>query len=260
MKSSVIKYFGGKAYLADWVLSHAPPHTKYVEPFFGSGAVLFAKDPAGVAEVVNDLRGDLINFWQVLRDPRQYEEFVRVIEATPMCEAIWDQASNTEGDSVQAAINFFIRFRQSREGKAKSFCTPTRRTRRGMEENVSSWWSAVDGLDVAHARLSRVLIFNRDAVDVIQQNDGQETFFYLDPPYLHETRVSKSVYQCEMSVEQHVRLLDVLKGLEGKFLLSGYPSELYDAYGWERIDRVIDNKSSAAKQKPKKTECLWKNF
>jgi DNA adenine methylase len=133
-----------------------------------------------------------------------------------------------------------------------------------MNEQVSAWLSAIEGLPEAHFRLSQVVIFCEPAVKLIAQEDDPHTFFYCDPPYLKQTRVTPTVYSCEMSDEEHQQLLDTLGGIEGKFLLSGYPHPLYDAaaekYNWFRTDIEIDNKASSQKTKPKKTECLWSNY
>jgi DNA adenine methylase len=199
----------------------------------------------------------------------------RRVEATPFSQLLFNavamaQATEYHGNgtpeenSVNAAYSFFIKYRQSRQGLGKDFATLSRnRTRRGMNEQVSSWISAIEGLPEAHERLKRVVILNDDAVKVIKQQDGKNTLFYCDPPYLHETRVTTGDYEREMRTEQHAELLKTLGGIEGKFILSGYPSELYrrfeDRYGWRCDEIKIDNKASSKKTKDIKTECLWMN-
>lgn len=274
-----IKWHGGKHYLAKRIIDLMPPHTHYVEPYFGGGSVLLAKDPEGVSEVVNDINSELAHFWQVLAQPSEFERFRRVVEATPFAEKVFDDAiekgvqlaklfdDRIPGgvDRIKRAVWFFIRARQSRQGLMRDFATLSRnRTRRGMNEQASSWLTAIEGLPDVHARLKRVVILNRPALDVITQQDGERTLFYLDPPYLHETRATTGEYAHEMTEADHQALLDVLVGVEGKFILSGYPSTLYDNYafrcGWqcERIE--IDNKASSAKDKEIKMECLWMNY
>ena len=133
-----------------------------------------------------------------------------------------------------------------------------------MNEQVSSWLSAVEGLADAHMRLQRVAIFCEDAPAIIRREDGEQTFYYCDPPYITRTRVVKNAYAREMTDAQHEDLLQALGGVKGKFLLSGYRSPLYDAaakrFGWRRTDITIDNKASAKKVKPTKVECLWANY
>lgn len=267
--SPPLKWHGGKHYLASQIIELFPRHIHYVEPFFGGGAVFLAKPERWIAnhsEVINDLNGELTNFWSVLKDPKQFEEFRRIAEATPMSQPEWEAACERNSElPVQRAIDFFVRYRQSRQGLGTSFATMSRsRTRRGMNEQVSSWLSAVEGLPDAHARLKRVVIFNEDAVTVIAREDSPDTFFYCDPPYVHDTRATADAYEFEMNDQAHGSLLETLGQLTGKFMLSGYRCEAYDAaatrYGWRRVDIEIDNKSSVAKVKPIKTECLWMNY
>ena len=270
--SPPLKWHGGKHYLAKQIISLMPKHVHYVEPFFGGGAVLLAKEYEGVSEVVNDLNGELTNFWKVLSSESQFPKFLRFAESAPFCEEQWEKTGtpsivlrdDPEGDR-RSALSFFIRARQSRQGLMKDFATLSRnRTRRGMNEQVSSWLTAIEGLPEVHARLKRVVILNRPAVEVIKQQDGPETFFYCDPPYMHETRVTTKDYAHEMGEAEHAGLLGLLSAIEGKFILSGYPSSLYskvaEKAGWHRVDIAIDNKASSKATKEIKTECLWMNF
>ena len=261
---------GGKHYLAKWIIGHMPDHTHYVEPYFGGGSVLLQKDYQGVSEVVNDLNSELTCFWSAMTNPEVFEQFKRHVEGMPLSEQVFEEAGyylqQTElRDAVATAVAFFVRARQSRQGLMKDFATMSRnRTRRGMNEQVSSWLTAIEGLPDIHARMKRVAVMNRPAIDLIRQQDGPNTLFYLDPPYAHETRVTTSDYKCEMSANDHAELLTWLAGIKGKFLLSGYPSELYEhhrkAHGWHVVSREIDNKASAKKVKDKKIECLWANY
>ncbi|MFT5527073.1 MAG: DNA adenine methylase [Pirellulaceae bacterium] len=269
--------------MADWIISHMPPHLHFVEPFFGGGAVLLARDPnrdwmghkgdklpshlRGCSEVVNDVSLELTNFWRVLQDRDLFAAFKHSVNLIPFSSVEWNDAGVSKEDAgpVAQAVAFFVRARQSRQGLMKDFATLSRnRTRRRMNEQVSSYFSAIEGLDDIHARLAKVVIVNDDACQVITQQDGQHTLFYCDPPYLHETRASKDAYQHEMSRAAHEQLLKTLSVIEGKFMLSGYPSELYDRFakenGWRREEREIDNKASSRKSKEVKLECLWLNY
>jgi DNA adenine methylase len=260
--------FNGK--LAKWIIGLMPPHVCYVEPFFGGGSVLLHKKPEGVSEVVNDLNSELINFWAVLRSTEWFAEFKRCVEAVPFSEAMFDDAKNPlfaelSSGAVDRAVRFFIRCRQSRQGLQKDFATLSKnRTRGGMNEQVSAWLTAVDGLADVHARLKRVVILNQPAVEVIRKADVDTTMFYLDPPYLHETRSTTGEYKHEMDTVDHHELLSVLAGIKGKMLLSGYRSKLYDDFAsrnnWNRHDFQIPNNASSSASKETKTECLWANF
>ncbi len=250
-----LKWHGGKRYLAPWILAHMIRHVHYVEPFAGGLAVLLAKEFEGVSEVVNDSDGHLMNFWRVLASEKKFADFVRIVQATPFSQEVFlnAEAMGDTDDSVERAVHFFVRCRQSRQGLCKDFATLSKnRTRRNMNEQVSSWLTAVEGLAEVHDRLKRVVMLNDDAVAIIRKEDSPNTLFYLDPPYLHETRVTTQDYSQEMTEHDHARLIAALSGIEGKFLLSGYPSALYDdaaaLNGWYRVEREIDCKASGAKE------------
>ena len=269
--ASPLKWHGGKHYLASKIVALMPPHLHYVEPYAGGLSVLLAKDPEGVSEIVNDIDGDLTMFWDVLQRPDTFAEFVRQMEATPFSESSWKWAGRVLRMSrpglatPERAAAFFVRCRQSLAGRMKNFAPLSRtRTRRGMNEQVSAWLQAVEGLPEVHARLKRVVILNRDALDVIRQQDGPDTLFYLDPPYLHETRATTGEYAYEMNAGQHDELLTLLRPVRGKFLLSGYRSDLYDARadfaGWSRVDFDLPNNAAGGKSKRRMTESVWANF
>lgn len=270
--ASPLRWHGGKSYLASKIVTMMPPHLHYVEPYAGGLSVLLAKDPEGVSEVVNDLNGELTNFWSVLRSACDFQVFRYLCFLTPFCEKTWQECEQMIDDlqprkelRIERAWAFFVTCRQSLAGRMDTFSPITRnRTRRGMNEQVSAWLSAVEGLPEVHARLQRVLILNHDALDVIRQQDGPQTLFYLDPPYLHETRATTGEYQHEMTAEQHEKLLLCLTKLKGRFMLSGYRSELYDQYaeldGWHRVDFDLPNNSAGGRKKRRVTECVWMNF
>src|SRR5579859_8049086 len=88
-----LKWHGGKHYLAPKIVALMPPHLHYVEPYFGGGSVLLAKDPEGVSEVVNDLNYELTEFWLALQDPEAFGRFWGLSKATPFSETEWKIAS-----------------------------------------------------------------------------------------------------------------------------------------------------------------------
>lgn len=266
-----IKYHGGKSGLAKRIVSMMPPHRNYVEPFFGGGSVFFEHDSKDCCEVINDRAGMVANFWRTLRDPSKFAEFLRMVQAAPVSEPDFHRAmglilrSGYIEFSVKEAVDFFILARQSLGGRLDSFAPISReRLRRGMCEQVSSWMSAIAGLPAVHARLARVAILCRPAIAVVNAMDSEDTLFYLDPPYLQSTRMSREVYQFEMSEGEHSALLVRLGTIKGKLILSGYRSDLYDgmaeAYGWGRIDIDVPNNAASGKSKRRMTECLWMNF
>src|SRR5262245_5107806 len=262
-----LKVHGGKHYLAPQIVRLMPPHVTYIEPFFGGGAVLLAKDPDGIAEIANDLNGDLTTFWSVLRDEAAFAALIRRAEATPFCEAAWEEADKllaTSRDPTARAWAFFVRCRQSLAGRMKDFATfSTTRTRRRMGEQASAWLTAIEGLSAVHDRMKRVQIANRPAVDVIRQHDGPATLTYADPPYLHETRTAPKAYGAfEMTPADHEELLGVLLRCRGKVLLSGYRNGLYDnvLHDWTRHEFTLPNNAAGGKAKRTMVECVWCNF
>jgi DNA adenine methylase len=250
-----------------------PSHTHYVEPYFGGGAVLLAKAPEGVSEVVNDIDGLLTNFWRCLQSRFAFGRFKRLCEATPFSEEEWRRADEYlkekqwqhSGETWTVAHAFFVCCRQSLAGRMDTFASLSKtRTRRGMNEQASAWLTAIEGLPAVHARLKRVAILTGEALDVIRQQDGEKTLFYCDPPYLKETRVAGDVYRHEMTDKQHSVLLHQLTSIRGKFLLSGYRSEKYDSvadeYGWRRVDFDLPNNAAGGKAKRRMTESVWMNY
>jgi DNA adenine methylase len=268
------------------VIELMPPHLHYVEPYFGGGQVLFARDPAdrrlwwpepdsdgrpckGVSEVVNDLHADLMNLYAVLKDPATFEQLRRRLELTLHSQAEWEAARDLLTDHgagpVERAAALFTFCRQSLSARMKNFApTVRKRLRGGRNDGVNAWWNAVDGLGAVHLRLRNVKILCRPALDVIRAEDTPATLFYADPPYEPSTRTATKVYDFEMTEAQHRQLLDVLGAVRGKFLLSGYRSEMYDAaalrHGWRRTDIDMPNNAAGGKTKRRMVECVWLNF
>jgi DNA adenine methylase len=222
----------------------------------------------GVNEVINDLNGDLVNFYRVLKDSASFGRLRQRLELTLFSEAAWEAArrllSGPDGDPVQRAAALFTLYRMSLGARGDTFA-PTVRTRLRGDRNdaVNAWWSAVDGLDAVHERLRNVRVLCRPALDVIAQEDTPATLCYLDPPYVPSTRVAKKVYgPYEMSEADHLQLLDLLQTLKGKVMISGYPSQLYDDVLAGRTRHVVDlpNNAAGGTTKGRETEVLWCNY
>jgi DNA adenine methylase len=268
-----IKRHGGKSYLAPKLVELFPSHTRYLEPFFGGGSVLLARSGENVAEFVNDLELNLSHFWYVLGSADLFDEFARKVSCTPFSEEVFEAAKQRLKSRVihgiarmpvDAAVDFFIVNRQSRQAIGKCFATPTRRLRRGMNEQVSAWLSGVEGLFEVHQRLARVEVRCKPAVEFIRELDSEESFAYCDPPYVPDTRTAKSTYQHEMTIGDHQELLNTLATIKGKFMLSGYPSEMYDdwaaVHGWNIVDFDLPNNASSKSTKERKIERVWMNY
>lgn len=263
-KRIVFGWYGGKFSHLEWLLPQLPSSHHYCEPFSGSAAVLLNRDPSPV-ETYNDIDGEVVNFFRVLRD--QHEELVRVIGLTPFSREEFHLAIKgpTEGiTDIERARRFYIRARQARTGLAQTAtlgrwanCKNTSRS--GMSGVVSRWLGGVEALaEIAH-RLLRVQIENRPAVDTISLYDDRKTLFYCDPPYLHETRGDRKAYGFEMDSEEHERLAECLRTCRGKVAISGYRCQAMDEWfqDWRRFDAPAKNCHSIKKMRQ---ECLWMNF
>ena len=187
---SPIQWFGGKQGLAPKLLPLIPEHRTYVEPFGGGASLLLIKEPSPV-EVYNDLDSDLVNFFRVLRDPRQFTEFYNRAWLTLFSREEHDFCRlhlNEDPDPVERARRFFVLARFSFSGIiGNSFGTNVTSSSRGMAQHVSSYRSILCIISAIAERLSRIEIEQRDFRRILSMYDTEHTFFYLDPPYVPST-------------------------------------------------------------------------
>ena len=265
-KNKVIPFgwYGGKFNHLDWLRPLLPEAHHYCEPFGGSGAVLLNRSPSPV-ETYNDLDGEVVNFFRVLREQR--DELIAQIALTPFSrEEYFIAVSNLKQEltALERALRFFIRARQSRSGLAQTAslgrwanCKNT--SRAGMSGVVSRWLGSVEGLPEIAIRLLRVQIENRPATDVIALYDDKETLFYCDPPYPHDSRGDTKSYGFEMADADHVELSNSLHRIRGKAAVSGYQCDLLnDLYSDWNLHLAPPKQSHAIKQI--RQEALWTNF
>jgi DNA adenine methylase len=260
----VFGWYGGKFSHLEWLLPLLPTCRQYCEPFSGSAAVLLNRDPSQV-ETYNDVDGDVVNFFRVLRD--RQDEFIRAITLTPFSREDYYIAiyGKTTGISdLERARRFYIRARQTRTGLAQTAtlgrwanCKNT--SRAGMSGVVSRWLGGIGCLEEIAERLLRVQIENRPAVDVVKLYDDPGTLFYCDPPYLHATRGDNKAYGFEMDEEEHVALARALNECRGMVAVSGYRCDLMDELynGWRRFDAPVKQCHSVKKARQ---ESLWMNY
>jgi len=256
---SLLRWYGGKHYLAGRIVSVMSQHRVYVEPYGGAAAVLLNKLPSEV-EVYNDLDGRLVRIFRVLRD--HPEVFLYKLALTPYAENEWQACHEPSDDEVEQARRDYVLIRQSFAGRGESFAYSRTRSRSGMADVVSGFLSAVAQIPQVVERLRRVQIMQREALEVIALFDSPETLFYCDPPYLPETVKERNQYLISMSRDDHERLLEALLQVRGKVILSGYPSPLYDEKlsSWYRLECDIACHAQSGKQKQRKTEVLWLNY
>lgn len=257
-------WYGGKFNHLNWLLPLLPEATHYCEPFAGSAAVLLNRKPASV-ETYNDIDGEVVNFFRVLRDSQ--EDLIRAIGLTPFSREELRIAveESIEGLSeLERARRFFVRARQVRTGLAQTatagrwaHCKLT--SRAGMAGAVSRWLGSVEGLSEIVQRLLRIQIENAPAIEVIQRYDSEETLFYCDPPYPHDSRGDIHAYGYEMTDTQHQELAEVLNNARGKVALSGYRCKLLDKLykNWNCVE--APSKQCLSVKKPR-TEILWVNY
>jgi DNA adenine methylase len=257
-------WYGGKFSHLNWLLPLLPKAQHYCEPFAGSAAVLLNREPAPI-ETYNDIDGEVVNFFRVLRD--QKEELIEAIGLTPFSRAEFELAfsqAETPVSDLERARRFFVLARQVRTGLAQrasagrwAHCVLT--SRAGMAGAVSRWLGSVEGLSEIVQRLLRVQIENASVIEVIKRYDSEQTLFYCDPPYPHESRGDNKAYAYEMLDQDHHKLAEVLRHVRGKVAISGYHCALMDELykDWRCIEAPVKNCHSI--KKPRQ-EVLWINY
>ena len=257
-------WYGGKYCHLAWLLPLLPRCHHYCEPFGGSAAVLLNREPSPV-ETYNDIDGDVVNFFRVLRD--QTDRLLRAIALTPFSREEFNIACSGDGEEaseLERARRFFVRARQVRTGLAQTAsvgrwanCKNTSRS--GMSGVVSRWLGSVGMLPDIAERLLCVQIENRPAVEVVRLYDHDETLFYCDPPYPHEARGDDKAYGYEMTDEEHVQLASTLSRVQGMVAVSSYRCDLMDELyrDFKRHDAPI--KTCHSVKRPRQ-EALWVNY
>lgn len=251
----IVRYHGGKWELASWIIAQFPKHRIYCEPYSGGASVLLQKSRS-YAEVYNDLDGEIVNLFQVARD--RGGELLAAIQATPFSRVEYFAAFDAAADHLEQARRTVIRSHMGFAGSAthgnvtgfRSFSTNS------GSHPASQWREFPNCLQAIVKRLQGVVIENRDALEVISQQDTPGTLFYVDPPYVPATRDPGGDYRHELTASDHTALLVALQAVKGMVILSGYPSEEYDAAlsGWTRVER-----KALAEGARERTEVLWMN-
>lgn len=258
----VVRYHGGKWMLAEWIIAHQPKCRIYVEPFGGAGSVLLRR-PRAYAEVYNDLDASMVNLFRVVRD--RGEDLVRALELTPYSRAEYRATFQPcPDDPVEWARRTVARSFMGFGSNAlqDSVLSGFRQTsNRSGTTPAHDWRNYPDRLTATIERLRGVVIEQRDALEVIAAQDTPDTLFYCDPPYVFSTRALKKMhgrhgYNHELTDEQHRALAEVLTGVAGMVVLSGYHSPLYDElYGeWQSFER-----DALADGASRRREVLWVN-
>ena len=258
-------WYGGKFSHLVWLLPLLPRCHHFCEPFAGSAAVLLNREPSPV-ETYNDLDGEVVNFFRVLRN--QKTKLVRAIALTPFSREEFSIACeiDTNLGPLERARRFYIRARQVRTGLAQTAslgrwanCKNT--SRAGMSGVISRWLGGVEALPIIAERLLRVQIENRPAEQVIKLYDSEKTLFYCDPPYVHDTRGDNKAYGYEMTDDEHRSLASILNNVQGLVAISNYDcrlmNELYPKPKWKK---TIGPTKTIHSTKGNRREVLWTNY
>lgn len=254
----ILKYPGAKWNCANWIIGHFPAHMHYVEPFFGSGAVFFNKAPAR-HEVINDLSGDVVNLFRVIRDDG--ERLAALIEMTPWAREEFELSYQPSDDPMERARRFVVRnFQGHKNGTLQDhYASSGWRSAgpSGQSKDYPGEWSKLPNkLRAVVKRIKTAEIERQDALKCIVRHATNDTLIYADPPYPQGVRSFDSYYAHEMTDTDHLTLLDALDAHPGPVVLSGYHCALYDdrlAHWSTRERRVQAEKGNT------RTEVLWLN-
>ena len=260
---NVLKYPGSKWNIASQIVDLIPKHHSYVEPFFGSGAVLFNKQPSDI-ETINDLDYDVVNLFQCIQEDA--EKLARMVMTTPYSRQMYDEAFTMDpvkeiligADRFHKACQFLIRCWMGHGFRTTGVKVGWKNDVVGRERAYALWnWYRLPEwiIDIAQ-RLRMVQIENRPALEVIQRFNYDNVFMYIDPPYLLDTRAEKQ-YKHEMSDADHEELLKTILQSKAKVMISGYESEMYNDYlkDWKKLQF-----SSCAEYGKPRTEVVWMNY
>ncbi len=273
-----MQWFGGKgSQLAD-LLPLIPETRGYVEPFGGGGSVLMNRPPSKL-EVYNDLNDEIVTLFRVLQDPEKFALFANRIESTLWSKAefrhaIAIQRGHASGEwnglcitDIDRAWALYVIQNQGISGTHSKSEGNWSRSKLD-NKNCDKWKRLKERLAPVHQRFMAVQIDSQDALDCIAYWDAPDVTFYIDPPYVLDTREgSGKQYEHEMENADHEALIDVLLGVQGPVVLSGYDHRLYDPLvgaGWDthlyhaRASTKVAS-AAAGEGKPERVECVWRN-
>lgn len=256
-----IRYHGGKFRLAPWIIEQMPEHTCYVEPFGGAAGVLLQK-PRSYAEVYNDLDGEVVNLFCVLRDPLLNQRLQDACALTPYSRDEFCAARETTDDPVERARRMVVKACMGFGSAAGIGGNSGIRSdsKRKYATAAHLWERYPSNLSAIRRRLQGVIIENKDALAVMRAHDAETTLHYIDPPYMPESRVQGNrYYNYEMTAQDHEQLLAVAGTMTGMVMISGYDSEVYNDMlkGWRKTEK--GSRISAGRGTKVRTECLWVN-
>ena len=256
---SPIKWYGGKYFLKDWLISHMCPHHTYVEVFGGGAQLLFGKCKSAV-DVYNDIDSRLANFFRVLQDEELFQALYRKCQVSPYSRELFNeykQSDTSDLSPVDKAHRFFVTCRQSFGGVVSSGWS----THKQCTSRATVWLNVIHMLPEISQRLMGTLIENMDWRECLDLYEADYSFFYLDPPYVPTTRTAPAVYEHEMTERDHEDLASRISDSPAKIMLSGYDNPIYNALGWEKVETPAKyNGHNPNVVNYDKRECLWMNY
>ncbi|HHD7239261.1 TPA: DNA adenine methylase [Enterobacter cloacae] len=261
IKHPAIRYHGGKFRLASWIIQQMPQHVCYVEPFGGAAGVLLQK-PRSYAEVYNDLDGEVVNLFRVLRNVEMNQRLQEACMLTPYSRDEFCAAREATDEPIERARRMIVRASMGFASAAgiggnSGFRSDSKRK---YATAAHLWVRYPENLAAVGQRLQGVIIENKDALAVMHAHDAETTLHYIDPPYVPETRIQGNRYYThEMTAEEHVQLLLAARAINGMVMISGYDTDLYNDMlnGWAKLTK--EARISAERGTKVRTECLWIN-
>jgi DNA adenine methylase len=210
----VLRYHGGKFMLAPWIISHFPPHRIYCEPFGGAASVLMRK-PRAYADVYNDLDGDIVNVFRVLRDEKLSAKLCRQIKLTPYARAEFKAAYGDVTCPVERARRIiaisFMGFGSAAHNRQHRTGFRGTAMRNGTTPAMD-WASWPNAIELLHRAAARRHDREPRRIPLIPRHDSARTLYYVDPPYPLETRGMSNQrqkhYSHELDTSDHERLAD----------------------------------------------------
>lgn len=250
VKRPALRYYGGKWNLAPWIISFFPPHKNYVEPCGGAASVLLQK-PRSPLETYNDLDGNVVNFFRVLRD--RPDELIRKIRLTPWARAEYELSLEPCEEPIEMARRFFVSSWLSMNGGTSNSSPGFSVKHDDRGYSVTLYF---DELSTIADRLTGVQIERKPAKEIIEKSGYEETMIYFDPPYVTSTRAQAERYALEWTNDDHAGAYELLRQCAGYVVVSGYAcplyTELYEAHGWQRHDKEAQTNSGG-----KRIESVW---
>ena len=255
---AVLKYPGSKWNIAGQLAELIPPHHSYLEPYFGSGALLFNKAPSDI-ETVNDLGSDVTTLFRCIqKDP---ERLARLVMTTPFSREEYDKQFIDTGQAIsefEKAAGFLIRMWMAHGSRNDKYKAGWKYDAAGREKMYSlwNWYRLPEWIIEIAERLRQVQIENRPALEVIRRFNNPAVFMYLAPPYLLNTRAKKQ-YIHEMEDSDHENLLQTITQSQAKIMISGYDSDMYNEHlaGWKK-----EYFQSFAEGRKPRMEIIWMNY